>query len=137
MRKISLFRLIATFGLVAATWLSGCGGGGGSTSTDANTAPIAVAGPAQSAVQGTLVTLDGSASADANGDALSYLWTLTLRPTGSAAALNGATTAKPSFTPDLPGVYSASLVVNDGRVNSSTIASVSITVTPDPVAQAD
>jgi hypothetical protein len=137
MRKISLFRLIATFGLVAATWLSGCGGGGGSTSTDTNTAPIAVAGPAQSAVQGTLVTLDGSASADANGDALSYLWTLTLRPTGSAAALNGATTAKPSFAPDLPGVYSASLVVNDGRVNSSTIASVSITVTPDPVAQAD
>ncbi len=104
----------------------------------ANAAPVASAGTAQNVVAGTSVTLDGSASSDANGDVLTFSWTLTSRPAGSTASLVGITTAKPTFTADLAGSYVASLVVNDGKVNSSP-ASVTITATvanAAPVARA-
>ena len=92
----------------------------------ANAAPVANAGVAQNVVAGTAVTLDGSASSDANGDQLTYNWRLTGKPAGSAAALTLPTSAKPTFTSDLAGTYVASLTVNDGKVNSNT-ATVSIT----------
>ncbi len=98
-----------------------------------NAAPVANAGLAQNVTTGSLVTLDGSASSDANRDLLSYLWTLTTKPAGSNAALSLASSVKPTFIADLAGTYSASLVVNDGRL-SSTAASVSITAAPANVA---
>jgi len=85
----------------------------------ANAAPVANAGVAQVVVSGNLVTLDGSASSDANSDPLTYAWTLTSKPTGSAAALSSLTSLKPTFTADTAGTYVATLVVNDGKVNSS------------------
>jgi hypothetical protein len=51
------------------------------------------------------VTLNGSGSTDANSDPLTYGWTLTARPAGSAAALSGANTVNPTFTPDVAGSY--------------------------------
>lgn len=98
------------------------------TATVANAAPVANAGQAQSVTAGTLVTLNGSNSSDANGDRLNYAWTLTSRPAGSTATLNGATTAAPTFTADVAGVYVATLIVNDGRV-SSTPSTVTVTAT--------
>ena len=92
-----------------------------------NAAPVANAGVAQNVVAGSAVTLDGSASSDANGDPLTYAWTLTSKPAGSTAALSSATSAKPTFTANLAGTYVASLIVNDGKV-SSTEATVAITV---------
>lgn len=83
-----------------------------------NTAPSANAGPAQTVGTGATVTLNGSNSSDANGDALSYSWTLTARPFGSGAVLFGAASSKPTFTADVAGVYSFQLIVNDGRANS-------------------
>jgi hypothetical protein len=91
-----------------------------------NVAPIANAGAAQSVVAGTVVALDGSTSSDANNDALAYAWTLTAKPPGSLATLSSATSAKPTFTADIAGSYVASLVVNDGVVNSSNVGTVSI-----------
>ena len=96
--------------------LAACGGGGGG---GGNTAPIANAGQDQKKKLITLVTLNGSASSDADGNALTYNWTLTGRPTGSTATLSNATSVNPTFTPDVGGVYTASLVVNDGTVSSS------------------
>lgn len=94
-----------------------CGGGGGAP---ANTAPVAQAGADQAGVPtGTLVTLDGRASLDADGDDLTYAWTLTSRPPGSTAALSSATAARPTFTPDRPGAYAFELVVSDGRASSA------------------
>jgi hypothetical protein len=95
------------------------------TATVANAAPVANAGVAQSVVVGTAVTLNGSASSDANGDSLTYSWTLTSKPAGSTASLTGATSALPTFTADLAGTYVASLIVNDGKL-SSTAAIVTV-----------
>jgi hypothetical protein len=98
------------------------------TAATANTAPVASAGSAQTlAVTGT-VTLDGTASTDANGDALTYKWVLSTKPTGSATVLLLSTTSKPTFVPDKVGVYVATLIVNDGKTDSAA-ATVPITAT--------
>jgi hypothetical protein len=84
-----------------------------------NTAPVANAGPDQEVAVGAVVTLSGAGSSDANGNTLTYAWTLTSKPATSTATLTGATTVSPTFTADLAGAYVASLVVNDGTVNSA------------------
>ena len=53
----------------------------------ANTPPIADAGPDQTALIGDTVELDGSGSTDADGDELTFAWSLTLVPAGSGAAI--------------------------------------------------
>jgi hypothetical protein len=89
------------------------------TVSAANSLPVAVAGADQNVVTTSVVTLDGSASTDADKlDVLTYLWSLN-RPTGSAAALSSATAAKPTFTADVSGVYVASLIVNDSKASSA------------------
>jgi hypothetical protein len=91
-----------------------------------NVAPVANAGAAQNVVTGAVVILDGSASSDADGDTLTYAWTLTSRPAGSSAVLSSWTSAKTTFTADVTGAYVASLMVNDGKV-SSDLALVTVT----------
>jgi len=98
------------------------------TATILNTAPVANAGTSQAVVDGALVTLTGAASTDANGDALTYKWTLTSKPSGSAAVLSSATALSPTFTADVVGTYVASLIVNDGKADSA-VATVPITAT--------
>ncbi|AYM74580.1 hypothetical protein D9M09_01220 [Janthinobacterium agaricidamnosum] len=88
--------------------------------------PVAQAGPLQSVVTGTVVTLDGSASSADAGRTLSYAWTLQSRPAGSTASLSSPTSVRPTFTADVAGTYVASVIVNDGKV-SSNAAAVSIT----------
>lgn len=105
----------------ATTWQqqAGCNTVGGS-------APIANAGLNQNVATGTNVSLNGSSSNDAENDELTYLWTLTSKPTSSAAVLSAATSMSPSFTADMAGTYVATLVVNDGNVSSNP-ATVTIT----------
>jgi hypothetical protein len=101
------------------------------TASNLNAAPVANAGPAQTVarVNGTItVTLSGTGSTDANNDPLTYKWTIAYQPTGSTATLSSATASSPTFTATVAGVYVFSLVVNDGKVDSSAVASVSITV---------
>lgn len=102
------------------------------TASIANAAPVARAGSAQSVVPGAIVLLNGAASSDANGDALTYAWSLTGKPAGSTATLSGATNVAPSFKADLAGTYMVSLVVNDGRLSSaaSTVSVVAAPLTP-------
>ena len=87
--------------------------------TSGNSAPAANAGPDQTAVQGQVVTLDGSGSSDADGNALTYQWTFVEKPAGSAAVLSSPTALKPTFTVDVKGTYRLQLVVNDGEASSA------------------
>lgn len=91
------------------------------TASVANAVPVANAGVAQNVVAGSIVTLDGSASTDANSDLLTYAWSLISKPAGSMAALSSSTSAKPTFTADMAGTYVATLIVNDGKVSSASV----------------
>ena len=85
-----------------------------------NTAPVANAGPDQTAFFGDLVTLDGTGSSDVNGDPLTYRWSLTTKPAGSEAMLSDPTAPRPTFQVDgsPSDAYVAQLIVNDGTVDS-------------------
>ena len=96
-----------------------------------NSKPVAVAGPDQNALTGATVTLDGSASHDADNDALTYQWSLTARPTGSATQLANPTQARTTLIPDLAGTYLAQLIVNDGHLDSDPDSAL-VTVTAAP-----
>ena len=89
------------------------------TITTNDVAPVANAGPNQTVLINTTVTLDGSKSTDSSGNPLTYSWSLTVRPSGSSAALSNATTANPSFKVDVDGTYVAQLIVNDSILSSA------------------
>ena len=128
--------------LVSLLSLAGCGGGGGGDAVTApivpgptnsspapapvpapavpsNATPVANAGAQQSVLAGAVVTADASASSDADNNPLTYTWAITSKPANSAATLTSATSPKPNFIADIAGDYVLSLVVNDGKVDSS------------------
>jgi PASTA domain/Bacterial Ig-like domain (group 2)/PKD domain len=120
-------------GATAISARLGAVSGASALTVTANVAPVANAGPSQNVVPGTVVTLDGSSSSDANGDVITYAWTMTSRPIGSAATLTATSSVKPTFVADIRGVYVIELIVSDRRLNSSP-ASVSITAAEPNVA---
>jgi hypothetical protein len=142
--------LRVTFVTLLTPLLISCGGGGdngcsavlgllpGAGCSTPNTAPVANAGVTQNVSTGSLVTLDGTGSRDVNNQSLTYLWQMTAVPAGSLAALSSSTSAKPSFTADVSGSYTVSLVVNDGKTNSpSSVMNVYASINNvDPVANA-
>ncbi|MCZ8529588.1 PKD domain-containing protein [Alteromonas sp. PRIM-21] len=133
-------KLIAVFGLTLS--LYGCGGGSSSDNSPPqevqNSPPVANAGNDQDASTGTVVTLNGNASSDADGDTLSYTWSLTSLPSGSNASLTSPTNVSPTFTADVDGTYVAQLIVNDGTVDSAadTVSIIAATTNSAPVANA-
>jgi YVTN family beta-propeller protein len=88
------------------------------TVSSVNVGPVADAGVSQSTIVGQTVTLNGSGSSDANGDPLTYKWSVTSAPSGSQAAISNATAQIASFVPDAPGTFVVQLIVNDGLVDS-------------------
>ncbi len=90
------------------------------TATAGNLPPVADAGEGQAVDTGSEVTLDGSGSSDPDDgpQPLTYAWTLEV-PAGSTATLSDPTSATPTFTADLDGDYTATLVVNDGLDDSA------------------
>lgn len=88
----------------------------------ANQAPTANAGPNQSIVVNSVVTLDGTGSTDSDGTIASYAWT---QDSGPTVTLSDATASQPTFTPTVVGTYVFSLIVTDNggepSTNTSTI----------------
>lgn len=89
-----------------------------SNSATGNAPPVAHAGHDQSIHIGATVTLDGSASSDANGHPLIYSWSIKTKPSSSTISLSNTSDVMPTITPDVIGDYIIILVVNDGNTNS-------------------
>ena len=107
------FELIVNDGIVSSTTDSV------TVNVRSNAAPVADAGgDMTNIIPGSEVSLDGSGSSDADGDAITYSWT---QVSGPAVTLVGANTATPSFT--APAESGGApivlrLIVNDGFVDS-------------------
>ncbi len=100
-------------------------------------APLADAGPDVTVSAAGAVPLDGSASADAGGEAITYAWALLSQPDGAAAVLAGTTTATPGLTLGaVPGDYVVQLIVDDGTEPSRPDTIVVTRVNNPPVADA-
>ena len=60
-----------------------------------------------------------NSSTDANGQPLSYTWTITKQPATNLATLSDPHAARPTFTPGVTGNYTFSLQVSDGVVTGT------------------
>lgn len=111
-----------------------------------------VANPSSSSVQGA-VSLSAPAADDKDNSPqcqaqlhglqpLRYAWSLADLPAGSHARPSDPAAVAPSFVPDVPGTYTAQLVVTDSTGRSSAPGQIAINVAPcggavpliDPVA---
>lgn len=91
----------------------------GSCKEDEDVKPSATltakAGADQTVNAGSKVTLDGSASADSDNKPFEFSWAFSKKPAGSAANLESATTAKPTFTADIAGEYEVELTISNAN----------------------
>ncbi|HEY3831251.1 MAG TPA: hypothetical protein VGO03_03080 [Acidimicrobiia bacterium] len=104
------------------------------------TRPVANAGTAQTRGPNRTVTLDGSASTQANGHPITYAWTQT---GGTTVALSSTSAQKPTFTtPAGAGTLTFSLIVTDTQNavtgngtngNTSTAATTTVNISADGV----
>ncbi len=84
--------------------------------TEGNSAPGADPGPdVEGATALSWLRLDGRASCDRDGDALTFRWQIVAAPAGSAWVMLDPTAAEPWLALDRPGPYRVRLTVTDGR----------------------
>jgi len=147
------------FAFVLAIAIAGCGSGGendtslvpgsgdaGTTTPDETQPPSNDNPPIAAAVidvnansggiiavrVGEVATLDGTHSSTTAQEPLSFSWSFSSKPDGSATELQNATAARPSFTPDVRGTYMVQLVVSAAGVTSQrAVALVEASVDPD------
>lgn len=80
-----------------------------------NQNPVADAGPDKTAEIGRRTQLDGSGSADADGDSLTYSWTQSY---GEAVQISSSNAMVATFVPPVEGTFEFTLTVSDGRGGS-------------------
>jgi len=121
--------LLLTMPLLALAACSSGGSDSGGGTTPTNQSPTARVGAAQTVNEFAPVTLDGSASSDPEGTALTYSW---IQQSGTSVTLSDASVASPTFdAPDVtaintPDVLRFQLTVSDGSLSNN--ATVDITV---------
>ncbi|MFT5584487.1 MAG: hypothetical protein ACI9VR_002072 [Cognaticolwellia sp.] len=106
------------------------------------TAPVAEAGPDQTVALGATVLVDGSGCSDPNGDVLTYFWSFSSVPSGSAIAgtsYDDRRAISTSVVPDVTGTYTIKLRVDDA--SEKAFDTFTLTVSPtsgntDPIAEA-
>jgi hypothetical protein len=97
-----------------------------------NPAPIANAGPDQNVTGNSLVTLDGSASNDPDGQALTYMWTQTSG--ANTVTLSDPTAVMPTFTaPNANDTLVFQLQVCDPDACSTDSVTINVTAVVVPV----
>jgi hypothetical protein len=84
----------------------------------ANIRPVADAGPDQTLSAGSLLTLDGSSSFDADNDPLSYRWNFTTLPNGADLLIDNASSVGASYNSYIAGLYVGQLIADDGTLAS-------------------
>ena len=98
-----------------------------------NQAPTAKTGANHRVVAGTLVTLR-SAGSDADGDTISYSWTV---PASSSVTLSSNTAQNPTFTaPVSAGRITFTVTVSDGTLSDSDTITITIVSNQPPTANA-
>ncbi len=110
------------------------------TVTEVNRAPVADAGPDQNVQTNAEVQLDGSGSSDPDQDLISFSWSFDQVPQGSTLTdqdLSDPASAMPTFTPDVDGSYTLSLVVMDAELASDPDTVVISSSTPNVPPNAD
>jgi hypothetical protein len=108
------------------------------TVQNVNTPPVADAGPDQLVDEGAAVSLDGSGSVDADGDALFYRWR---QLSGPAVSLVDDGSLQPSFTAPQVGPNGETLVfeltVDDGALTNADVMTIKVqNLNTRPVANA-
>lgn len=104
---------------------------------DPNLPPVANAGEDQEVVATQQTTLDASGSRDPDGDPVSFVWEWISRPQGSQAVIAPFDSVKPTFVPDVGGIYSARVVVSDNvDSDADTVSVVATMPNGSPVANA-
>lgn len=126
-----------TFELVANDGITNSAPSSVTVSVPANIGPSANAGSTQQVLGSSTVTLDGSASSDGDGDALSYAWT---QVSGPSVTLAGANTARPTFTAPPRALANQSLIfeliVSDGIASETAGVLITVPANGVPVANA-
>lgn len=139
---------IIFLGCIFLVTLAGCGGGGNSGPETTNpppqppaenTAPSADAGTGATVMGGTVVVLDGSSSSDADGDELTYSWSVDATSTAHFVDEDGVLTPTLSATTGellIPASEAGkdviiSLEVSDGEATTSDTVTYSVEACPE------
>jgi len=101
-----------------------------------NKAPQAVVIVQAEATVGETVQLNGVRSSDPEEAALTFAWSLKMKPDASTAEITPATGPRPRLTIDVPGKYIVELTVNDGTQDSLPNTATIQTTNRAPVANA-
>ena len=105
--------------------------------------PFASVVPSSGTRPGVPLTLDGRASADPDGRALTFAWAVTGKPDGASAMLTAETTPTPVFTASLAGAYTLQLTVTatDGQTGTTqltvNVSAGALTALPHGVVDAE
>ncbi len=136
-----LLKCMAAF--VAAGVVAACGGGGGSSEPPAQAAEAVIratalavnssSSPVLQTAVGSSLTLDAGTST-ATGGIAAYQWSVSTKPTGSAATISNPSNALASFVPDVPGAYALTVrITANGGATASAVLDVNVASAPPAI----